>query len=309
MSLLEVANVSKSYQAGNRFGRRHRVQAVAEASFSINDGDCLGLVGESGSGKSTLGRLVVGLERPDGGRVDFRGVPVGRLRRDKKLQSGIQMVFQDSSQAVNPIFTARSIIAEPLKNFYGLSGRALEGRIAELLEAVGLPPSEGGKLPSQFSGGQLQRICVARALAADPKLIVLDEPLRSLDVSVQAQIINLLEDLRARLGVSYLLISHDLEAVYNLATGLAVMFAGRVVEAIDDISFFGQLKHPYSKALMAAADFCLADSPCPEAEAGFAPGGCAYSTRCPVASKDCLASVPETTVLSPGHRLACFHCG
>ncbi|MDR2386301.1 MAG: ATP-binding cassette domain-containing protein [Deltaproteobacteria bacterium] len=305
MSLLVVNNVSKAYSGNSPFGRGGKVQAVSEVTFSLEDGDCLGIVGESGSGKSSLGRLLVGLEKPDSGQVLFQDHQVDRRGRDKALQSGLQMVFQDSNDAVNPRFSATKILAEPLKNFFDLKGQALRDRVGELLEAVGIPASECEKYPSQFSGGQLQRICIARALAAKPKLIVLDEPLRGLDVSVQAQILNLLSDLRKNFGVSYIFISHDLEAVYNLANRLAVMFGSRLVEMIDDLSLFNSIKHPYSLALMASAQFRLTDSPPLISEKKVSLGGCVYSDRCPQAFKDCFAKVPPLISLESGHLVAC----
>ena len=254
MSLLFVEKVSKIYQSGGAFDEKHAVQAVANVSLKVEARDCLGLVGESGSGKSTLGRMIVGLEKTTGGRIFFNGRPAGNRRNNLPERHMLQMVFQASSEAVNPRFSAKQIIAEPLRNFRRLSGNALEDKVLELLATVGIPGSEGDKLPRQFSGGQLQRICIARALAAEPSLIVLDEPLRGLDVSVQAQILNLLYDLKQARGVSFLLISHDLEAVYYLSNRIAVMFGGKIVEQIDDISLFGQMRHPYAKALIDAAD-------------------------------------------------------
>jgi oligopeptide/dipeptide ABC transporter ATP-binding protein len=271
----------------------------------MEDGDCLGIVGESGSGKSTLGRLLVGLEKPDTGRILFQGHEVDRRGRDKALQAGLQMVFQDSNDAVNPRFSAKKILAEPLKNFFGLKGDALLTRVGELLEAVGIPASESDKYPSQFSGGQLQRICIARALAAKPKLIVLDEPLRGLDVSVQAQILNLLSDLRRDFGVSYVFISHDLEAVYNQASRLAVMFGSRLVETIDDMSLFKATKHPYTLALMASAQFRLTDSPPLISDKKITPEACVYAARCPRAFKICFTKVPAPVSLESGHLVAC----
>jgi oligopeptide/dipeptide ABC transporter ATP-binding protein len=215
------------------------------------------------------------------------------------------MVFQDSSDAVNPRFSAKKILGEPLKNFFGLSSQALQNRVGQLLEAVGIPTSESDKLPSQFSGGQLQRVCLARALAAKPKLIVLDEPLRGLDVSVQAQILNLLSDLRRDFGVSYVFISHDLEAVYNISNRLAVMFGGRLVEMIDDLSLFNSAQHPYTMALMASAQFRLTDSPPRISDKKLTPNACVYAARCPQAFETCFAKIPALITRLPGHLVAC----
>lgn len=218
--LLEAEHVSKGYRRGN--GKN--IEVLSDVSLQVMRGQCLGLVGESGCGKSTLCRLLAGLERPSSGRISYEG----RLMENMKRQRKIQMVFQNSFDAVCHHMTAFQIIAEPLENFFGMGKRAARMEAGRLMEMVGLPAADMAKYPAQFSGGQLQRICIARALAARPERILLDEPLSSLDVSVQAQILNLLADLKKEQNLTYILVSHDLKAVYYLSDTILVMKQGRV---------------------------------------------------------------------------------
>lgn len=241
-TFLEVRQVSKEY----RRGAGERVEALSDVSFELPAGKCLGLVGESGCGKSTLCRLITGLERPTSGEILYGGEPIGNLRK----RGEIQMVFQNSLDAVNLHMNAFRIISEPLENFFSMKKSRRRDEVGRLLKLVGLSEADMGKYPSQFSGGQLQRVCIARALAAKPKLLILDEPLSSLDVSVQAQILNLLADLKEKLALTCILVSHDLKAVYYLSDALVVMYGGRVVEKIDDIADFPKLCHPYTRRLL-----------------------------------------------------------
>lgn len=252
--LLELRGVNKHFHGGGIFKQGRKVQATRDVSLSLAAGECLGLVGESGSGKSTLGRIILGIEQPETGEVLFQGVDL--YGQDKAavraVRRNLQVVFQDCFSSVNPRLTAGESIAEPLKNFTGLSYREQLRSIGELLELVGLSPEDAAKYPHQFSGGQLQRVCIARAIALRPKLIVLDEAVSSLDVLVQAQILTLLSELRQELGMSYVFIAHDLAAVAQLADRLAVMHAGEIVEQLDTITDMASLRHPVSKALLAA---------------------------------------------------------
>ncbi|WP_371372713.1 ATP-binding cassette domain-containing protein [Sporomusa aerivorans] len=252
--LLELRGVNKHFHGGGIFKQGRKVQATRDVSLSLAAGECLGLVGESGSGKSTLGRIILGIEKPEAGEVLFQGVnlygkdkaAVRNVRRD------LQVVFQDCFSSVNPRLTAGESIAEPLKNFTGLSYRKQLRSVGELLELVGLSAEDAAKYPHQFSGGQLQRVCIARAIALRPKLIVLDEAVSSLDVLVQSQILALLSGLRQELNMSYVFISHDLAAVAHLADRLAVMHAGGIVERLDTMADIHSLSHPVSRALLAA---------------------------------------------------------
>ncbi len=232
--LLEVRNVRKHYRRGGLFGRRDGVDAVAGVSFRLEAGRCLALAGPSGSGKSTLARMVLGLEMPDAGEVLFRGQPVA-ARTGRDARRAVQAVFQNSLGAVNPRFSAKDIIAEPLRNFFELRGTALTARVGDLMAEVGLDPESMGKYPHQFSGGELQRICIARALAPGPDLLVLDEAVSSLDMLNQARIIDLLARVRRDRTTAYLFITHDMRVVAAVADSLAVMDRGRICHYTDDL--------------------------------------------------------------------------
>ncbi|MDF2570861.1 MAG: gsiA 1 [Sporomusa sp.] len=252
--LLELHGVSKHFHGGGIFKQGRKVQATKAINLSVGAKECLGLVGESGSGKSTLGRIILGIEKPDQGEVLFQGVNLYGKDRDgiRAVRRDLQVVFQDCFSSVNPRLTAGQSIAEPLKNFEHLSYHDELRTVGELLEIVGLDAEDATKYPHQFSGGQLQRVCIARAISLRPKLIVFDEAVSSLDVLVQAQILGLLSDLREELGMSYIFISHDLAAVAHLSDRLAVMYAGEIVERLDDMDDIYCLAHPVSLALLAA---------------------------------------------------------
>lgn len=308
MALLEVKDVSKLYKTRSP-RKKAAFAAVDGVSLSVGDGKCVGLVGESGCGKSTLAHLILGIETPSAGSITFNGHTVEEMKKNGALRQGLQMVYQDSSDAVNYRITIADIIGEPLENFYGLKGEERRERVKKLLERVDLTEETMDKYPRQFSMGQLQRVCIARALASDPKLIIMDEPLSSLDVSVQAQILNELKDLKTQLGLSYLLISHDLEAVYYLSDSIYVMYGGRIMESIEDIGDFDSLVHPYSKKLL---DSCpayinLEDDTVAEAAAATAEfsSGCPYAARCERAQEKCFAEKPELFPVKPGHMVAC----
>jgi len=314
--LLEVNNL-KMYFPLHRgwMGRGAGVlKAVDDVSFWIGEGETLGLVGESGCGKSTLARAVVQLYRPTAGQVIFRGqdlaaLPASRLRQARRE---IQMVFQDPYASLNPRMTVDRIIAEPLRNYGQTAG--LDSRLLELARTVGLDPSALGRYPHEFSGGQRQRIGIARALALHPALVVADEPASALDVSIQAQIINLLRALQAKFRLSYLFISHDLSVVSLISHRVAVMYLGEMVELGPTAEIFSRPWHPYTEALISAIP-----APDPRAEREKPrivlrgdipsplnrPAGCPFHTRCPYAFERCASEKPPLREYSPGRWVSC----
>lgn len=297
--LLQVQEMSKTYRS--RKGKR--TAAVRGVSFSLEQGRCLGVVGESGCGKSTLCRMIAGIEKPDTGKIYYQGAAID-YKRDRKK---IQMVFQNSLDAVNLHLNTGRILSEPLENFFSMGREERRAEIGRLLETVGLLPEDMKKYPKQFSGGQLQRICIARALAARPELLLLDEPLSSLDASVQAQLLNLLADLKEEFKLTCILVSHDLQAVYYLADELAVMYGGVLVETLSDITALTGVRHPYARRLL---------SVCGESEeregvsyirqeAGIE--GCVYAGCCPDADERCVSVRPELSDREAGHKIACHY--
>jgi nickel transport system ATP-binding protein len=308
--VLEIKEVKKTYRT-KRFGKSMSVDAVTGLSMNIGKGKCLGLVGESGCGKSTLGRMISGLEKPDEGSILFNGTDIYQKssKKAKALRREIQIVFQDSITSVDPRMDAKSIISEPLTNFFGQKGGRLDERVSELLKMVCLSDEDKAKYPFQFSGGQLQRVCIARALASEPSLIVLDEPLSSLDVSVQAQILNLLSDVKSTTGVSYLLISHDLEAVYYLSDSIYVMYSGLIMESIEDMDEFFHMKHPYSQKLLSLRGKQIAGSSDIEevSNSDCMANGCPYYLRCPNRIEKCGNELPALRTLGKGHKIRCHN--
>ncbi len=255
VSLLELKDIKKTYLLGNSVWRKRKtVEAVKGVSLTLEEGVCLGLVGESGAGKSTLGKIILGLEKPDQGEVWFQGKDLYRLREKelKEVRRNLQVVFQDCYSAVNPRLTIREIIAEPLRNYERLTATEEIQKIQGLLETVGLSPEDMYKYPYQFSGGQLQRINIARAIALRPKLIILDEAVSALDALVQVQILHLLAELKEEFQLSYLFISHDLQAINYIADCIGVMYKGEIVEWLDDMEQLESLQHPVSKKIMSS---------------------------------------------------------
>jgi oligopeptide/dipeptide ABC transporter ATP-binding protein len=290
------------------------VRAVDGVSFSIQAGETLCLVGESGCGKSTVGKTILRLQEPTGGKIWLGGTDVTDLDEDQMRvhRRQVQMVFQDPYSSLNPRMRAGQIIAEPLENFGMAEGADKERQVHTLLEKVGLRKDAAERFPFEFSGGQRQRLGIARALALNPRLIVADEPVSALDVSVQAQVINLLMDLQEEFGLAYLFVSHDLAVVEHIGHRIAVMYLGRIVELAPKDRIFAQPLHPYSEALMSAAPIAdpktrrkrlviEGDVPSPMNP----PPGCHFHTRCPYAEARCKQEYPPLQEIAPGHLVAC----
>ncbi len=318
--LLRVDGVVKHF-AGRRkglFASAPVIHAVDGVDLVIRQGETLGLVGESGSGKSTLARLCAGLLQPTAGTVEIGGVDLARLGRQQlhTLRRDVQVVFQDPYGALNPRRRVGSIIADPLV-IHGTPKATIRARVEELMELVGLNPEHHNRFPAAFSGGQRQRIGVARALALEPRLVICDEPVSALDVSVQAQIINLLQRLQAELDLTYLVVSHDLGVIEHVADRVAVMYLGRIVETATTDELFATPRHPYTRALLDAVpvaepgarrrvELVAGDVPSPIAP----PSGCRFHTRCRYAEADCTVEDPALVARagdSDDHRAACMH--
>jgi oligopeptide/dipeptide ABC transporter ATP-binding protein len=321
--LLTVDHVSKIFPVHSGGWRRGgaSVHAVDDVSLEIRAGETLGLVGETGCGKSTLARCIARLYEVSDGTITIDGRDVTHLKRGelRAVRREAQMIFQDPYGSLNPRRRVGSIIGDPFVIHKMGSGREIKKRVQELMERVGLNPEHYNRFPAEFSGGQRQRIGVARALALQPRLVICDEPVSALDVSIQAQVLNLLIDLQDEFGLTYLFISHDLSVIRHVSDRIAVMYLGKVVEIAETEDLFSTARHPYTKALLSALpipDPDVADSRSQTILVGDLPSptnppsGCRFHTRCPRAQADCAASVPPfEPVLGdpPGHRTACFH--
>ncbi|MGI8964972.1 MAG: ABC transporter ATP-binding protein [Limisphaerales bacterium] len=317
MPLLEVKNVKVHFPVKpGLFSRvRAHVKAVDGVSFAIEPGETLGLVGESGCGKSTLGRAIIKLVEPTSGSVFFENNDIAQLNgKDLRgIRRRLQMIFQDPVGSLNPRMTVEEIVGEAI-DIHKLAKDSLvrRKRIRELLAAVGLNEQHAVRYPHEFSGGQRQRIGIARALAVEPKLIVCDEPVSALDVSVQAQIINLLQDLQAERGIAYLFIAHDLAVVKHISRRVMVMYLGKIVELAPARKIIEEPKHPYTQALISAVPVVDPDSkrprivlPCDVPSPIDPPSGCPFNPRCPIAIDHCKMEIPPLREISPGHWAAC----
>lgn len=315
-TLLEVKDLCKHYPIRKGLFSRISgyVYAVDGISFTINEGETLGLVGESGCGKSTVGRTILKLIEPSRGEIIWRGERIDELSRSqmRPYRQQIQAVFQDPYSSLNPRMRSADIVSEPLRNFESLSKAQGRERVSALFERVGLRPDQMLRFPHEFSGGQRQRLGIARALSVKPKLIMLDEPVSALDVSVQAQVINLLEDLQREFQVSYLFVAHDLAVVKHISHRVAVMYLGRIVELAPTKELFSRPSHPYTEALLSAVPVpdpkyqrkqivLGGDVPSPINR----PNGCHFHTRCPYAQERCKAEEPVLEEITPGHSVAC----
>jgi oligopeptide/dipeptide ABC transporter ATP-binding protein len=315
--LLEVRNLYKYYAASGGLSekKRTKLRAVDGVSFNLREGESLGLVGESGCGKSTLARLLVRLENPDRGQLIYEGKDVADWRGEelRSWRRNVQIIFQDAFASLNPRMRVEEIICDPLRNYDRKRSKNFSPRVDALLEMVGLDPETRFRYPHEFSGGQRQRIAIARALALEPRLLVCDECVANLDVSIQAQILQLIQSLKERLGLSLLFISHDLAVVKYISDRVAVMYLGRIVEALDSGTLVEKALHPYTRFLLSAV-------PLPDPAQKSAgqlllqgeppnpvnpPGGCRFHPRCPRAAGVCVKEEPELLPVDAGHMLAC----
>ncbi len=315
---LKVQNLVKEFPINGGFWGRQvaAVKAVQDISFEIRKGETLGLVGESGCGKSTLGRCLIRLLDPSSGKIIFNNQDITTIKGEelRALRRKMQIIFQDPYSSLNPRMTIGAIIEEPLIiHSLCASEKDLKDRVAQLLETVGLRPEALNRYPHEFSGGQRQRVGIARALAVDPELIICDEPVSALDVSIQAQVINLLMDLQQKLGLTYIFIAHDLKVVEHVSTQVAVMYLGKIVELAEASELYLHPQHPYTKALLSAIPI-----PDPRAKENRVilhgdvpspidpPPGCHFHPRCPQAAEECKSRVPQLENKRPEHVASCY---
>ena len=317
-TLLKVDGLVKHFPVTRGIFRRQvgTVKAVDGISFEIKGRETLGLVGESGCGKSTTGRVILQLLEATAGKVFFKEHELTSISKTdlRKQRPQMQMIFQDPQDSLNPRMTVGSIISEPMLEHQRLKKKQRQERVEQLLNSVGLDPNVTNRYPHEFSGGQRQRIGIARALSLSPDFIICDEPIAALDVSIQAQVINLLEDLQEEFGLTYLFISHDLSMIRHIANRVAVMYLGRIVELASSQELYSRPVHPYTKALLSAVPLhdpvlekkrrrtiLTGDVPSP----ADPPSGCHFSTRCPIAEDNCFKIAPEWREISSGHNVAC----
>ena len=315
-AMISVRNLKMYFPVGGSlFEKKKTLKAVDDVSFDLYPGETFGLVGESGCGKTTVGRTIVRLYQPTAGQILLDGTDIAPLSEKEVLpyRSRMQMIFQDPYASLNPRMTVASIVGEPLR-YQGMSAKDIDDRVRELVECVGLKEDHLNRYPHEFSGGQRQRIGIARALASKPDFIVCDEPISALDVSIQAQIINMLEELQARFGMTYLFVSHDLSMVRHISKRVAVMYLGHIVEMAPVNELYANMLHPYTKALMSAVP--IADPDAAEKSKRIVlqgdvpqpinpPSGCPFRTRCPYADRACAEQIPELKDMGGGHMVAC----
>jgi oligopeptide/dipeptide ABC transporter ATP-binding protein len=315
--LLEVRDLKKHFAVGGSFLGRGRgwVKAVDGVNLTINKRETLGLVGESGCGKTTTSKLLLAAEEPTAGVIAFEGRDLASFSAKELMEyrRKVQVVFQDPYSSLSPRMRVGDIIGEPIVTHERLSRHEVRARVAELLELVGLRPDMARLFPHEFSGGQRQRLAIARALSTHARLVILDEPVSALDVSIRAHIIGLLEELQARMGVSYLFIAHDLAAVGHISHQIAVMYLGKIVEVADSLELCDKPLHPYTKALFAASLPSHPDEVREEIvlsgevpSALNPPSGCHFHPRCPFAMPRCSQQEPDLVEVSPGHQVACY---
>lgn len=312
-NLLEVKNLKKYFEVGGK--KNSVVRAVDGISFTLKEGESLGLVGESGCGKSTAARAILKLVEPTSGEILYKGddlVPLSH-KEMQPLRREMQIIFQDPNASLNPHRRVENILEEPF-DIHGVGQKEdRKERVVELLKKVGLSPEHATRFPHEFSGGQLQRIGIARAIALNPRLIVADEPVSSLDVSIQAQVINLMQNLKETMHISYLLISHDMAVVEHFCDRVAVMYLGKIVELATRDQLYNSPRHPYTEALLSVIptlesgrkkqrQLIKGDIP----SAANPPTGCAFHTRCPIKEKQCETTAPELKEVEPGHFVACL---
>jgi len=317
-AILRVKNLKKYFQVGGGFlgGDGLTIRAVDDVSFYVRPGETFGLVGESGCGKTTLGQTIIRLYDPTGGQVIFDGTDISRLapRQMRPYRRDIQMIFQDPSASLDPRMTVGSVISEPL-NVFGIGSKSeRRERVQELLRVVGLNAYFANRYPHEFSGGQRQRIGIARALALNPKLVICDEPVSALDVSIQAQVLNLLKSLQDQFSLTYLFIAHNLAVVAHISDRVGVMYLGKLVEIGEAREITERPRHPYTQALISAVPI-----PDPQRERGRIilqgdvpsparpPSGCRFNPRCPIARPNCSVDEPELRLVSPDHWVACHY--
>jgi len=318
--LISVRDLKKHFHVKlGAFGERSGVvHAIDGVSFDIFRGETLGLVGESGCGKSTTGYTIVQLYRPTAGSVEYNGTDLSTLSEDelRPIRKEVQIVFQDPYSTLNPRMTIGDSIAEPIRSHHKMPKRALREKVEKLLDDVGLSPELADRYPHEFSGGQRQRICIARALAVEPDFVVCDEPVSALDVSIQAQIINLMQDLQEKYNLTYLFIAHDLAVVRHISNRIAVMYLGKIVEIADKDELFDDPLHPYTRSLLSAVPEAdpktertrrriILEGDVPNAL--VPPSGCRFHTRCPIATEKCSQVEPVLEEKGTGHLVACHY--